>query len=188
MGAGGLWMPYKCEDKRVDKWAKDTLDELLHLCTLEKEKSDSNRPLVEIVPALYLKNTHQGTVVDDIKNFGAKDYCADKGNKMSPLPEWTKDSRIAFQHLTIEMLEWQNHVLKLKIPSIDVMRNAGYNYGWLFKPPIVDAPNMLMVSKGVVSLCTNTRPTWMEGMFNVFLQLTFFPTRRTCWKKFRHTL
>ena len=167
-------MPYKCEDKRVDKWAIDTLDELLHISAMEKEKSDSNRPLVEIVPTVYLKNTHTGTTVDDIKNFGAKDYCADKGNKMSPLPEWTKDSRIAFQHLTIEMLEWQNHVLKLKIPSIDVMKNAGYKYGWLFKPPIVDAPRMLMVSKGVGGIFMYQRSNLNGGCFQCFSSSNVF--------------
>ena len=30
-GAGGLWMPYKCDDPRVDRWAMDTLNDLLPL-------------------------------------------------------------------------------------------------------------------------------------------------------------
>ena len=89
---------------------------------------------------------------------------------MSPLPEWTKDSRIAFQHLTIEMLEWQNHVLKLKIPSIEVLKKAGYKYGWLFKPPIVDAPRMLMVSKGEGYLYVPT----LDLEWRVFSMFFFF--------------
>lgn len=143
-------MPYKCTDKRIDKWSKDTLDELMQISTLEKK--EKNEPLVEIVPTLYLTNSHKGPTVEDFKNFDAKDYFQQEagggggggGGGKSPLPAWTQDSRLAFQHLTIDMLGWQNQVLKLKIPSIDVMKDAGYTHAWLFRPPIVDAPRMLM--------------------------------------------
>jgi D-amino-acid oxidase len=149
MGSGGLWMPYKCNDKRVDKWAKDTLDELLHFSSSSgaHEKSESkskSKSLVEIVPTLFLMNSNRGPKVDDFKNFQGSDYSAERGNVKSPSPEWTKDSRLEFQHLAIEMLEWQNQVLKLKIPRIDVMKQAGYNFAWLYKAPIVDPPRMLM--------------------------------------------
>lgn len=137
MGAGGLYMPYKCEDPRIDKWSSDTLDELLHLASDEKKKS-----LVEIVPTLYLMSKHGGMTTEDFKDFESKDY-AGGTNLKTKFPKWTTDPRLSFQHLTIEMLEWQNHALKLKIPSTDILKKAGYNFGWLFNAPIVDAPNML---------------------------------------------
>ena len=28
MGAGGLWMPFHCDDPRTGRWAAETLDEL----------------------------------------------------------------------------------------------------------------------------------------------------------------
>ena len=154
-------MPYKCDDQRVDKWSKDTLDELIELSISEKNNNsgegDNLRPLVEIVPTLYLTNSHKGPTVDDFKNFESKDYF-EGGNNKSPLPNWTKDPRLAFQHLTIDMLGWQNQVLKLKIPSIDVMKEAGYTHGWLFRPPIVDPPRMLMVSPKVLYLISSLSP------------------------------
>lgn len=48
MGAGGLWMPFHCEDERVDGWARSTLDEL----TKQLANSDRN---VEVVPKVAFK-------------------------------------------------------------------------------------------------------------------------------------
>ena len=124
MGAGGLWMPYKCDDERVDKWAFETLNELLHI------HNTIDSPPTEIVPTLFLKS-------------GDFNYGRDGE---TGLPEWTKDPRLSFQHLTIEMLSWQNHVLKLRIPSEKDLLNAGYTHAWSFYPPIVDPPRMLSVS------------------------------------------
>lgn len=142
MGSGGLWMPYKCPDPRVNKWAKETLDELLDIHSSPDNAKDN---LVEIVPTIFLSRTHQGPKLDDYKDFKADDYhsVVSKGNLKSSLPEWTQDPRICFQHLTIEMLAWQNQVLKLRIPSIESIKDAGYKHGWLFRPPIVNAPRML---------------------------------------------
>jgi len=46
MGAGGLWMPFRCDDPRVDKWAIETLDELLE-----------KRMHTEILPAVFFTQT-----------------------------------------------------------------------------------------------------------------------------------
>lgn len=48
MGAGGLFMPFHCDDTRVDGWASDTLDEL----TNQHTNSDRN---VEVVPVVAFK-------------------------------------------------------------------------------------------------------------------------------------
>jgi len=61
------------------------------------------------------------------------------------IPEWSKDSRLNFQHMNVEMLEWQNRVHKLRFPFTnykDLVKH-GYHYCWLFDSPIVDAPKYL---------------------------------------------
>ena len=131
MGAGGLWMPYKCNDPMIDKWSLETLDELLHNSTYTKDYP------VEIVPTLYLTSSHRGPSIDDYVSTDSINT-----NKNS-LPEWTKDTRLSFQHLTIEMLWWQNQIFNLRIPSEKVLLEAGYTHAWLFHPPIVDPPRML---------------------------------------------
>lgn len=138
MGAGGLWMPFHVNDQRVNKWAQETLDELLPL------GNDETNALVEIVPAIVLLKDHTGPVVSDFINHG--NYKCEPGThtETSTFPEWTTmDERIAFQHMTIEMLSWQNIVYRLRIPSQEELIDAGYSYAWLFRPPIVDAPKML---------------------------------------------
>lgn len=149
MGAGGLWMPYKCDDSRIDKWSIETLDELLILSKTEVKNNgnynSNNKPPVEIVPTLFLTSSHRGPSIDD---FVKSDY-ENKSHKkiITPLPDWTKDPRISFQHLTIEMLSWQNHVMNLRIPSEQELLDAKYTHAWLFHPPVVDPPRMLTVSK-----------------------------------------
>lgn len=140
MGAGGLWMPYKCDDKRIDKWAIETLDELLLLQghnnmntttssrTMAMSKSQEKTNFVEIVPTVYLISNNKKPQTHD------------------GLPEWTRDGRISFQCCTIEMLCRQNQVLKLRIPSQEDLLRAGYTHAWLFYPPVVDTPRMLSVS------------------------------------------
>jgi D-amino-acid oxidase len=139
MGAGGLWMPYKCDDARMDKWALQTLDELMPMAA--GTAGSTGDSAVEIVPTVMLKRYHHGPKMQD---FLAKDYDGGGGGN-SPLPAWTKDSRLAFQHLTVEMLWWQNEIFQLRIPSQAELVEAGYLYAWLFNPPIVDAPRMLQV-------------------------------------------
>jgi D-amino-acid oxidase len=151
MGAGGLWMPFHVNDHRVNRWAKETLDELIPL------GNDETISTVEIVPAIVLLKDHTGPVVSDFINQG--DYKCEPGTHTvtSSFPEWTTmDERIAFQHMTIEMLSWQNIVYRLRIPSQQELTDAGYSYAWLFHPPIVDAPNMLLHLLQQVSNHTNT--------------------------------
>ena len=90
VGAGGLWMPYQCNDPRVSGWAMETLDELWK----ESAAPDST---VELVHAVMLKREHEGPNVQD---FISKDYKEGQGGD-SPLPEWTTDRRLDFQHLTV---------------------------------------------------------------------------------------
>ena len=138
MGAGGLWMPFHVNDHRVNKWAQETLDELIPLGI------DEANTLVEIVPTVVLLKDHTGPVVSDFVNQGI--YKCEPGThtETATFPDWTTmDERIAFQHMTIEMLSWQNIVYRLRIPSQQELIDAGYSYAWLFRPPIVDAPKML---------------------------------------------
>ncbi|CAE7235759.1 DAO [Symbiodinium sp. CCMP2592] len=119
MGAGGLWMPFHCDDPRTDRWATETLDELLDY-TVAKESAEAR--LVEIVPTVKLmKELIQSTT----------------------LGEWTSDPRLKFQQLTVEMLSQQNSVNRLRIPSEHELLNAGYRHAHLFFTPIVNATLML---------------------------------------------
>lgn len=133
-GAGGLWMPFHCDDPRVDRWAMETLDELHPMA------KDETNSVVEWVPCVALHQDHAGPSVED---FLATNYHKGTGGK-SQLPAWTKDERLQFQHMTTEMLEWQNQVLGLAIPTLDTLVHHGYRHAWVFHSPIVDAPNMLI--------------------------------------------
>lgn len=135
MGAGGLWMPFRVEDDRVSRWAKETLDELMPMA------ADPDNDLVEIVPAVVLRKDHGGPTVPEFHSH----YDAAPGGytKTSKLPEWTMDARIEFQHMTVEMLSWQNIVYRLKIPPEQELKEAGFQHAWFFRPPVVDAPKML---------------------------------------------
>jgi len=144
-------MPFKCDDPRVHgKWATETLDELLYLVTKSKETFTDYS--VEIVPTLYLTKSLHYTTEDEegsiplSENHENGSYGESlNSDSVNPLPKWTQDPRLSFQQLTMEMLSSQNEVLKLRIPSKVELVDAGYMYGWLFYPPIVDAPRMLMV-------------------------------------------
>ena len=125
MGSGGLWMPFRCDDMRVVEWSKETLSELL---TLANDDSIQNGSSVEIVPTLVLKTTNAVEGRDLNQNS---------------LPKWTSDHRLKFQHMTLEMLNWQNLVHQLRIPPIEILQEAGYPYCWHFHAPIVNGPNML---------------------------------------------
>jgi D-amino-acid oxidase len=133
MGAGGLWMPYHCDDKRTDRWAHETLDELWGL------GEDNNNDTVEIMPAIVLLNNNR-----DLVSQTADTEVTYPDNEK--LPTWSKDTRLQFQQLTVEMLSWQNTVKKLRIPSEEELKQAGYWHAWMFQTPIVDAPKMLQVS------------------------------------------
>jgi len=126
-------MPFHCDDPRTDRWAKETLDELYPL------GKDTSKSLVELVPTLALHSENRGPTTAD---FVIKDKTSGKEGS-SQLPSWASDARLNFQHMTTEMLWWQNSVNRLKIPSEKELLAAGYNYAWFFIPPIVDCPRML---------------------------------------------
>jgi hypothetical protein len=139
-------MPFHCDDVRTDRWSLETLDEIHPM------GQDPNNSLVERVPTIALHRKHVGPVMDD---FLTDDYKAGTGGK-SPLPEWSTDPRLEFQHVTIEMLSWQNLVYKLKIPSQQEMFDAGYRHAWFFNPPIVNSPLMLQVRKKLQIINTDS--------------------------------
>ncbi|MGK3735383.1 MAG: D-amino-acid oxidase, partial [Bacillariaceae sp.] len=132
-GAGGLWMPYKCDDPRVDNWAIETLDEIHPLA------ADSNNSLVDLRYVLSLKRKHEGP---DTEDMVSKDYHKGLGGK-SLLPLWSQDVRLNFQNATLEQVAWQNQIHQLRLPSLSKAQAAGYNHSWFFQTPIVDCPKML---------------------------------------------
>jgi D-amino-acid oxidase len=132
-GAGGLWMPFHCDDPRTYRWAMQTLDEIYPIAI------DNNNPLVNLHYALSFKRAHEGP---DTEDFIASNYHKGTGGK-SQLPSWSTDERLKFQNLTLEQVAWQNIVYKLKLPSLSVAQAAGYNHAWVFETPVVDCPRML---------------------------------------------
>jgi len=75
--------------------------------------------------------------------LSGKNYGGANGKEIiysDSFPAWTKDPRLEFQHLSLEMLWYQNNVHKLRLPSLDVMKDAGYNYAWFLKTPVIDPP------------------------------------------------
>lgn len=126
-------MPFHCDDPRTDRWAIETLDEIYPLAV---EKS----PLVETIPAVVFQREHNGPSTQD---FLAENYANGIGGA-SPLPSWSTDPRLEFQHLTVEMLWWQNYYHKIRIPTEQTLLDAGYKHAWFFKTPIVDSPKMLL--------------------------------------------
>lgn len=60
VGAGGLWMPFHCDDARVDRWALETLDELMDIAVEEEDDNTNTNKLGEVVPAVSLRQTHGG--------------------------------------------------------------------------------------------------------------------------------
>lgn len=153
VGAGGLWMPYHCDDFRVNQWAMETFDELWQEATSSTsttgDDDDDSLPVVEVVHAVVLQRQHNGPTVSD---FISDNYKSGLGGN-SPLPEWTNDPRLEFQHLTAEMLSWQNQIYKLRIPSEKELVQMGYLHAWLFRAPITDAPRKLEVRR-FESSCT----------------------------------
>ena len=140
-GAGGLWMPFHCDDERVNRWSKESLTELLDIESKLKSASTSTSTststskssgLIEIMPAISLhKENHL--------------HPTEKSSAL--LPEWTMDERLKFQAMSLEMFAWQNQLYKLRIPDIDQLQEDGYLYNWFFFTPVVNPPRMLQVRR-----------------------------------------
>ncbi|KAL7547464.1 hypothetical protein ACHAWF_010761 [Thalassiosira exigua] len=116
MGAGGLWMPFHCDDERTDRWSFETLSELT-------ETSARPGSLVEIVPKVSFQRSD---------NF--------------PIPSWATDPKskdIAFQTLTLDDLYTKSKSEKFRLPPKVDIEGAGYTHAWTFQAPIVDSPRML---------------------------------------------
>jgi D-amino-acid oxidase len=116
VGAGGLWMPFRCDDVRVDRWALETFQELYEL-----QQTPASDDLVETLPALYLLHESTSTVQDEP-------------------PTWTRDPRLLFQILALSEIAKQADIV---IPPVEEFQSAGYSHAWLFYPLIVNAPRML---------------------------------------------
>ena len=124
-------MPFHCDDSRTDRWAWETLDELWDL-------GQKKSPLVEIMTAIMLHNNNEHVTS---QTSDTKVTYPD----IAKLPSWTQDARLEFQQLTVEMLSWQNTVNRLRIPTEEELKKAGYWHAWMFQTPIVDSPKMLEV-------------------------------------------
>lgn len=135
-GAGGLWMPVACDDPRTDQFGLETLQELW------SQGLDPKSELVEILPAVVLKREHSGPNVDE---FVTHQYEAAPGGRTETnrMPGWSKDPRLKFQHLTVEMLSWQNITYQLRLPPEQELKEAGYLYAWMFYTPVVNTIKML---------------------------------------------
>ena len=130
MGAGGLWMPFHCDDARTDRWAFETLDELLTLDSRDHDKGLAGtsgacgKSLVEILPAISFKN-----------------------NRVEA-PGWavkSESARLRFQSLTMDELYDESKSQNFRLPQKEAWEEAGYSHAWLFHAPIVNSPKMLMV-------------------------------------------
>ena len=147
VGAGGLWMPFHVQDERVPRWAQETLDALYGLMAQQQQQQQQRNAgddvnLVEIVPAVKLLRHHGGPEMNELY---ATQYAKGRGGTTTTtkLPEWTTDPRLDFQHLTVEMLSWQNIAYQLRLPPEQELKEAGYQHAWLFRPPVVNTPIML---------------------------------------------
>lgn len=127
-------MPSTCDDPRVDDWALETLDELLDLAADSKEKQPDNL-LVEVLHHVTLsrKNTAPPTEKMSTNKYFDLDH----------FPKWTRHPKLEFQHMTVEMLSWQNNHFRLKIPPLEELKDAGYLYAWVFRTAICNSPKLL---------------------------------------------
>ncbi|GAX09898.1 D-amino-acid oxidase [Fistulifera solaris] len=116
VGAGGLWMPFRCDDVRVDRWALETFQELYEL-----QQTLGADDLVETLPALFLLHESTSTVQNEP-------------------PTWTKDPRLMFRVLALSEIAKQSDLV---IPPVEEFQIAGYSHAWLFYPLIVNAARML---------------------------------------------
>jgi len=103
-GAGGLWMPFHCDDPRTERWALETMDEIYPMA------ADPKNSLVDLRYVLALKRNHEGPNTED---FVAEDYHKGTGGK-SRLPLWSSDERFKFQNVTMEQVAWQNTIYKVR--------------------------------------------------------------------------
>ena len=124
MGAGGFWMPFRCDDTRVDRWAFETLHELNGFLssssTTTSGGSAAPKKLVEQMPAIVFNKDTQ-----------------------SP-PSWATDKSLEFESLTIDDVYARSISQRFRLPMKEVIMGAGYSQAFLYQTWIVDAPNMLM--------------------------------------------
>jgi len=129
MGAGGFWMPFRCDDTRVDRWAFETLHELTGFLSSSSSSSTTTsggsavapmKKLVEQMPAIVLNKDTQ------------------------PPPSWSTDRSLKFESLSIDDLYARSISQRFRLPMKEVIMGAGYSQAFLYQTRVVDAPNMLM--------------------------------------------
>ena len=89
----------------MDRWALETLEELL---SLDDDDDDEKKELVEVVPIVCLHRGYGGPIWPE---FTQNHY-----RQMTPskqLPILMTDPRLPSQNLSVEMLSWQNMVHRL---------------------------------------------------------------------------
>ncbi|GMH96748.1 hypothetical protein TrST_g2177 [Triparma strigata] len=133
-GAGGLWMPFHCDDERVEKWAKHQLEEYLEMIAVQPMlgfNNSSPSPYTQITsllpsnpPSTSVKSADTGTYVPTT----------------SPPPSWATDPRLNYQTLNMHQLDWQKDVAKIHVPSALL---SSYTDCATFEAPIVDSPKIL---------------------------------------------
>ncbi|GMH47212.1 hypothetical protein TrLO_g8658 [Triparma laevis f. longispina] len=135
-GAGGLWMPFHCEDVRVEKWAKHQLEEYLEMINVEPLLSvphSSPSPYYSQITSLLPSNPPPSSITTKAADTGTY------SPTFTP-PSWATDPRLNYQTLTMHQLEWQKAVTKIHVPSVLL---DSYSTCHTFSAPIVDSPEIL---------------------------------------------
>jgi D-amino-acid oxidase len=133
-GAGGLWMPFHCDDVNTNRWARTTLLKYLSLAETPEEPLGKH---VEIV---------QTTVYKNLTQFSKNDTDS-YTNPTSSHPPWaTENPELVFQAINMSQLEWQGSLSSMHIP--DTMKD-NYSDAWTFKAPIIDSLKYMEDLKGM---------------------------------------
>lgn len=146
VGAGGLWMPFRCDDPRVDRWALETLDELWPYGSAGSRSTSSTT--TSNATRTTIRNGESNTDIqpppDLVEILPAISFLR---NPVPALPSWTKDPRIQFRQCPIHELDHED----LQIPLLAELEAVGYTYAWYFHTPIVNSPVMLQYLADVVA-------------------------------------
>ncbi|GMH77103.1 hypothetical protein TrRE_jg13113, partial [Triparma retinervis] len=140
MGAGGLWMPFHCDDPSTNRWSRTTL--LSYLSLTETPSSPLSKHVEMIQATVYKNLPHHGQ--NDTDSYTLP---------LSPLPQWALDNpELNFQSLNMFQLSWQGSIDNMHIP--DTLRES-YEDAWTFRTPVVDslkymeALKLLCIEEGV---------------------------------------
>jgi len=132
-GAGGLWMPFHCDDERTDRWAAHQLKEYHDDVNGDINKNCSSSSVIELVPTLSFKQDAAPVTSSTDTNSYLNDHDA---------PSWALSPGsevLNFQSFSPSQLKWQSEVTKVHVPDF-----AGeYDKAWQWTSPVVDCPRSL---------------------------------------------